>query len=82
MRNTNTAMRVVSIKLPLGLDRKLTELARRGRASRSTVVREALELFARGPKRSVTSAAGELVGSLNGPRDLSTSQRHMSGYGE
>ena len=75
-------MRVVSIKLPQGLDRELTELARRGRASRSTVVREALELFARGLKRSVTSAAGELVGSLNGPRDLSTSQRHMSGYGE
>jgi Arc/MetJ-type ribon-helix-helix transcriptional regulator len=82
MGNTNRAMRIVSIKLPEGLNRKLTELARRRSASRSSVLREAFELFARGPKRSVTAAAGDLVGSLHGPRDLSTSEKQMSGYGE
>jgi hypothetical protein len=41
---------------------------------------------ARGPvKRKVRSAAdlaGDLVGSLRGPGDLSTSPAHMRGFGE
>ena len=75
-------MRVVSIKLPEDLDNELSEIARRRNATRSAVLREALEAFARGPRRSVTAAAGDLVGSLEGPRDLSTSKKHMAGYGE
>lgn len=75
-------MRVVSIKLPQELDHQLSEIARRRNASRSAILREALESFARGSKRSVTAAAGELVGSLHGPRDLSSNAKHMSGYGE
>lgn len=75
-------MRVVSIKLPEELDHELSEIARRRNASRSAILREALESFARGSKRSVTAAAGELVGSLHGPRDLSGHAKHMSGYGE
>ena len=31
--------------------------------------------------QSVVDLAGELVGSLEGPGDLSTSPRHMAGYG-
>lgn len=75
-------MRVVSIKLPEDLDKELTEIAQRRHATRSAILREALETFARRPRRSVTAAAGALVGSLHGPRDLSTSDKHMSGYGE
>jgi len=75
-------MRVVSIKLPEELDHALSEIARRRNASRSAILREALEAFAHGSKRSVTAAAGELVGSLRGPRDLSSNPRRMSGYGE
>lgn len=75
-------MRIVSIKLPEELDHELDEIARRRNASRSAILREALESFARGSKRSVTAAAGNLVGSLRGPRDLSTHAKHMSGYGE
>jgi metal-responsive CopG/Arc/MetJ family transcriptional regulator len=82
MRNTKNAMRVVSIKLPEDLDEELTEIAKRLHTSRSAILREALEAFARGPRRSVTAAAGHLVGSLHGPRDLSTSDKHMAGYGE
>ena len=82
MRNTRSGMRVVSLKLPEDLDRELTRIARRRNASRSAVFREALESFARGSQRSVTAAAGDLVGSLRGPRDLSTSRKHLSGYGE
>lgn len=75
-------MRIVSIKLPEELDEQLTEIARRRNASRSAILREALEAFARGWRRSVTQAAGDLIGSVHGPRDLATGSKHMAGYGE
>jgi predicted transcriptional regulator len=75
-------MRVVSIKLPEELNNELSEIARRRKASRSAILREALESFARGSKRSVTAAAGELVGSLRGSKDLSTHTKYLSGDGE
>jgi Arc/MetJ-type ribon-helix-helix transcriptional regulator len=75
-------MRAISIKLTEHLDRQLTALARRRHSNRSAVVRDALEAFAgRTAKPSVTEAAGDLVGSLRGPKDLSTAPRHMAGYG-
>lgn len=75
-------MRIVSIKLPEKLDTELTAIAAHRRTSRSAILREALETFARGPQRSVTAMAGHLVGSLHGPKDLSSNPKHMSGYGE
>lgn len=74
-------MRTVSFKLPEDLDDALSELARSKGASRSAVVREALEALAKGKRRSVTSLAGDLVGSVDGPADLATNKKHMSGYG-
>ena len=83
MSNTDQSMRVVSIKLPAELDRELTDLARKRRSTRSAVVREALNSFSRKPKKSVISAAGDLVGSLKGgARDLSVAARHMARYGK
>ncbi len=75
-------MRTVSVKLPEELDRALTELAKRRCASRSALLREALEAFTRHQARSVAEAASDLAGSLEGPEDLSSSPQHMSGYGE
>ncbi len=82
----NTAMRPVSFKLPRALDEQLTRLARRRRTTRSAVVREALEALEAHDETSsdtttVTEAAADLVGVLSGPRDLSRSRRHMTGYG-
>jgi Arc/MetJ-type ribon-helix-helix transcriptional regulator len=80
----NTAMRTVTFKLPPDLDRKLTKAARQRRTSRSAVVREALEALGGAPEKaatSVTEAAGDLVGKLSGPSDLSSSTRHLAGYG-
>ena len=74
-------MRTVSFKLPRKLDDELSRLARQRRASKSSVARQALEAVARGKRRSVTALAGDLVGSLDGPRDLSTHSRHLAGYG-
>lgn len=75
-------MRTVSFKLPEDLDDALSELARSRGASRSAVVREALEALAKGKRRSVAALAGDLVGSVDGPVDLATSRKHMSGYGK
>ncbi len=75
-------MRTVSFKLPGDLDDALNELARTRRSSRSALVREALESLAKGKRRSVTALAGELVGSVEGPSDLTSNRKHMSGYGK
>lgn len=75
-------MRTVSFKLPAELDRALSELARRRRSSRSAVVRDALQVLTSDRRRSVTALAGDLVGSLEGPRDLSTNPKHMDDFGK
>lgn len=75
-------MRTVSFKLPESLDDALTDIARARKSSRSAIVREALESVAKAKRRSVTALAGSLVGSLDGPSDLATNSKHMSGYGK
>lgn len=74
-------MRTVSFKLPEKLDDALSDLARRRNSSRSAVVREALESLASSGRRSVTAVVDELVGPLDGPKDLSSNPKHMRGYG-
>ena len=75
-------MRTVSFKLPEDLDDALTELARSRGSTRSALVRDALAALAKGKRRSVTALAGKLVGSVEGPADLATNRKHMSGYGK
>jgi predicted transcriptional regulator len=74
-------MRTISLKLPDGLDRKLTRLAARRHSTRSAVLRAALEAYAEREGRSREGFAPDLAGSLSGPKDLSHSPRHMEGYG-
>ena len=72
----------VSCKLPPVLRRRLAEEARRRRVSQSTVIRESLEAAlieqprARG-ELSCADLAGDLIGSMRGPRDASTSKRYL-----
>ena len=75
-------MRTVSFKLSEQLDDALSDLARRRKSSRSALVREALEALATGKRRSVTAVVDKLVGSLEGPADLSTNRQHLTGYGK
>jgi len=75
-------MRTVSFKLSERLNDTLSDLARRRKSSRSALVREAWEAVAAGKRRSVTAVVDELVGSLDGPVDLSTNSKHLRGYGE
>ena len=75
-------MRTVSIKLPKDLDQALTDLARRRHTSRSALLREAVERLTREARKTVGELASDLMGSVSGPSDLSTSPRHMKGFGE
>lgn len=75
-------MRTVSFKLPENLDRALTELAERRHSSRSALVRQAIKALTQNQESSVLARAGDLVGSLEGPSDLSTSPKYMTGYGK
>lgn len=74
-------MRTVSFKLPEHLDELLSELAKQRKASRSGVVREAIAAYAARGTPSVTMRVDELVGTVQGPPDLSTNPKHLRGYG-
>jgi hypothetical protein len=77
-------LRPHSFKLTPEEETLLDRLAAERHLTRSDVVREALRAYAAGASGapSAASLAGPLVGSLDGPPDLSTASRHMSDFGE
>jgi metal-responsive CopG/Arc/MetJ family transcriptional regulator len=76
-------LRTVSFKISERLDRAVNELAKRRGSSRSAIMREALEAFSKGGRKpSVTELAGDLVGSIRGPRDLATNPKYMDDFGK
>ena len=75
------------MKLPKALNAKLAVTAKRRGASKSAIVREAIEdYFARNgtaPSLSVAELARELKGCLDGgPTDLSYNKKHLRGFGK
>ncbi len=79
-------MKTWTIKVPPELDERVARLAKQKGASRSDVVREALDRYLQDPeavKGSIVERAGKLVGSLHGgPRDLASNPRHLKGFGQ
>jgi predicted transcriptional regulator len=81
---------VLTCKLPLSLDGRLTELARRRGVAKSVLVREAIEAkiaheaaSPAGRPANLTEALGRSVGSIaSGKRDLARNKRHLQGYGK
>ena len=75
-------MDAISFKVPPVLRRRLADEARRRRVSQSTLIRESLEAAlieqpgARG-ELSCADLAGDLIGSMRGPRDASTNKRYL-----
>jgi Ribbon-helix-helix protein, copG family len=70
------------IKLPEPLDRKLTAIAKKQHSTRAKVLREALEAYDKQTGRPTVEALGaDLIGSLQGPGDLLSNPKRMSGYG-
>jgi len=79
-------MKILSLKLPDDLDARICALAKRTGSNKSEVVRNALDAYLSNQstpqKGSALELAGDLVGSLEGPHDLSYRAEHMRGYGE
>lgn len=80
-------MKVLSLKVPKALDRKLAAVVRRRGASKSALVRQALERYlddAQEVRRgSFLDLAGDLVGCVkDAPADLSSNPRHLADFGK
>ena len=86
MTRNPSSMKTISLKLPDALDSQLGAIARQRRSSKSEVVRRALDAYladAAIPRQgSALDLAGDLVGALEGPDDLSKHAEQMHGYGE
>jgi hypothetical protein len=75
-------MHTISLKLPPQLEHLVEAEARRRQISKSAVIRACVEevlLKRPGSKRQLTCAdlMGDLIGSLNGPPDLSINKRYL-----
>jgi Arc/MetJ-type ribon-helix-helix transcriptional regulator len=77
-------MKTISLRLPESLDTQLTAAARQRGITRSALVREALQVYLSGGGAAEPSAydlVSDLLGSVEGPGDLSTDKARMEGYG-
>ena len=78
-------MKSLSLKLPDDLAQELSAQARSRGTTKSEVLREALvDFLGRAPQPdngSFLDRAGDLVGRLDGPGDLSYNKKYLDGYG-
>lgn len=79
-------MRTLTVKIPERLERELSAATKRRGRSKSELVREALSAFlaqqeTRAGGISALDLAGDLVGCISGPKDLSTHLKYLDGYG-
>ena len=82
MSNTPRKPDIFSVKLGDELTYELEAAARRKSTTRASVVREALAEYVVRRRPSALDLAGDLVGRLNGPGDLSTNKKHLKGFGK
>ena len=79
-------MKTIAVKLPDDLLARVRDAAMKRGETRSAVFREALQEYFSGMKDqndlSCLDLAGDLVGSVEGPPDLSTNPAYMIGYGK
>jgi predicted transcriptional regulator len=79
-------MKTLTVKVPEDLDFKLTAVARKIGESKSNLIRTAIENIVTSSSaitaNSCLDLAKDLVGSVEGPTDLSHNKKHFAGYGE
>jgi hypothetical protein len=79
-------MKIVSLKVADALDQRLTAAARTRQTTRSDLLRTAIEAFldeGRGSRpSSCLDLAADVIGTVEGPSDLSVARRHMKGFGQ
>ena len=78
-------MKTISFKLPDDLDRELTSRAKKDGTTKSAVIRNAIEDYLSrdsGPRKgSCLELAGDLIGCLEGPGDLSYNKKYFKDFG-
>ncbi len=79
-------MKTLTVKVPEDLELKLAAVAAKRGESKSTLVRAAIEsivsLNDAITPHSCLDLAKDIVGSVEGPSDLSYNKRHLKGYGQ
>lgn len=76
--------KTITLKLPDALAARLQAVVQRRGRTQSELLREALEQHLNGHTSVANSCldlARDLAGSVSGPADLSSSPRHLRGYG-
>jgi hypothetical protein len=78
-------MKTISVKVPEDLDLKLTAVAAKRRETKSALIRAALDHIVKSSEavtpNSCLDLAKDLIGSVEGPSDLSYNKKHLKGYG-
>ena len=78
-------MKTISVKVPEDLDLKLTAVAAKRCESKSALIRAALDHLVKSSEaitpNSCLDLARDLIGSVEGPSDLSYNKKHLKGYG-
>lgn len=76
-------MKTITVKLPETLATWLSRRARELDRSQSDLVREALQRVSKGTSGvSCHDLFADVCGVIDGPKDLSTNQKHLAGFGE
>jgi Arc/MetJ-type ribon-helix-helix transcriptional regulator len=78
-------MKTISLKIPPEMDRELMRAARRAKATKSELVREAIDALLstsrRFPTRFYLERARRFAGIVEGPGDLMTNPKRFEGFG-
>lgn len=79
-------MKAISSRIPERLAAELAAVARRKGVSRSAVIRDAVKRFLVADEvahpKSALDLVADLVGTHDGPADLSVNEKYMQGFGE
>ena len=79
-------MKTISVKVPEDLDIKLNAVAAKRRESKSAIIRAALDYLVKSSEASTPNScldlAKDLIGTVDGPSDLSHNSKHLKGYGQ
>lgn len=79
-------MKTLTVKVPETLDLKLAAVAAKRGESKSNLIRTAINSILKANEtvtpNSCLDMAIDLVGSLEGPSDLSCNKKHLKGYGK
>lgn len=75
-------LKTMTIKVPATLSAKVARLAKKQGASRSEIVRDAIQTYAGDERASFSEAAAGFCGVARGPGDLSSNPRYLADLGK